>query len=98
MGGNLTLSGLRSGPSVIKADSSSGRAEVVLQNTTLADKGRRRSTRAKARGRALATPFGPRASVAGSTTTGKQFIDRGSDDAFDAGIEAAMSVIGKGFG
>ena len=98
MGGNLTLSGLRAGPSVIKADSSSGRAEVTLQNTTLADKGRRRASPARARGRALATPFGPRMSVKGSTTRGKEFIEHGSDDAFDAGIDAAMSVIGRGFG
>ena len=93
MGGDLKLSGLHAGPTVIKAESSGGEAELQIRNITLTDKGRRRATRAKARGRALATPFGPRASVAGSTTQGKDVLDRGSESTFAAGIKAAMSQL-----
>ena len=93
IGGDLAMSGLKGGPARIEAKP--GRNRVVVEMSggayTLADKGRRRAVPAKARpGSALATPFGPRLSVRGSTTAGAHITDRAGPKALD---EAAERIV-----
>ena len=52
---------------------------------TLADKGRRRAVPAKAEGRPLRTPWGPRMSVRGSTTAGHNITATAGPKALDEG-------------
>jgi hypothetical protein len=88
----------RAGKLIIGPESSSGRAAVAVGGAyRLADQGRRRVVRAYARpGSALATPWGPRASVAGSTTKGFAITDEAHASAFKAGRQAGVDSIGWG--
>lgn len=95
LGGDLTMSGLRGGRARIEATTRPHQAVVTASGAafTLADKGRRRAVRAKAKPRsAIATPWGPRASVNGSTTAGKDILGTAAARAFDAGATAAADA------
>ena len=98
IGGDLRMSNFRGAAVEFRTETRSGEVTVEIAGGTygLADKGRRQARRAWARrGSALATPWGPRASVRGSTTTGFNITDKHSDDAFDAGIRAVVAELDR---
>jgi len=99
LGGDLAMSGMRGGRARIDPKVRPHQAVVSVSGAafTLIDKGRRRAVRAKAAPRSgLATPWGPRASVKGSTTAGQHVLDRVASKAFSAGAEAAAEVAFEG--
>ena len=96
LGGDLTMSGVAVAVT-IEPTSRSGEAAVAVGGAYgLADGGRRRSPR-RIRGRpALRTPWGPRASVRGSTSPGFAITTSYADDAFAAGRVAALDQVAWG--
>jgi hypothetical protein len=98
IGGDLRMSGSDAGAARIEPSTSAGEASVEMSGATyaLADKGRRRSRPARARrGHALATPWGPRVSVRGSTWAGFDITDRTARKAITAGVKALDGAIGR---
>ena len=91
LGGDLSMSGLRGGGRARIETKGTGRNRVVVSMSgaayTLADKGRRRAVPAKAKGRPLSTPWGPRMSVRGSTTRGHDITGTAGPKALDAAAE-----------
>ena len=86
IGGDLAMSGLRGGRARIESKGTGRNVVVVTMSGgayTLADKGRRRAVPAKAKGRPLSTPWGPRMSVRGSTTRGHDITGRTGPKALD---------------
>jgi hypothetical protein len=94
LGGDLTMSGV--GSAVIDPATADGAAVVRTGGVYgLADGGRRAVRRATApRRSALATPWGPRASVAGSTWAGFHITDRARGDVLEAGRQAIRDAAG----
>lgn len=96
LGGDVTMSG--TGRAVtVEPQSTDGVATVRAGGAYgLADAGRHRERRATRRGRrgGLATPWGPRASVAGSTWAGLRIGDRAGRDVYDAGRQAIRDAVG----
>lgn len=103
--GGLNLSGFRGAPIAFEADYTGGTGKVTLPlkggTYALADKGRRRARRViRPKGRkrkgqrrpTLATPWGPRVSVKGSTSPGFGLTDRLGPKALDDAEEAARSA------
>ena len=97
LGGKLTMSGLRGGEADF--DTSATRPDQVSivgvgATFALADQGRQRSVEAHARrGSALATPWGPRASAAGSTWAGFGITQRHGSEALKAAADAIVNGI-----
>jgi hypothetical protein len=101
IGGDLRMSGLDHGGAARIESKRSGRNQVVVTMSgasyTLADKGRRRAVPARARrGSALATPFGPRASVRGSTSRGHDITDRYGPKALDKAADVIVDDLDWG--
>ena len=92
IGGDLRMHNFRGGPPTFKTENAKGLATLEIGGGTyaLADKGRRQAKRAFARGRALDTPWGPKASVKGSTWGGFNITERHSAEALDDGIRAII--------
>ena len=100
IGGDLTMSGLKRGGAA-RIEAKPGRNRVTIELSggayTLADKGRRRAVAATARpGSALATPFGPRMAVRGSTTAGAHITDRAGPKALDEAADAIVDDLDWG--
>lgn len=96
IGPDLRLSHFRGGPVQIEAKGTIGVATTTISGAAyaLADKGRRRARRRiYPRGHALATPFGPRASVKGSTARGHNITERASPQAYEAGKKAILDAV-----
>lgn len=95
MGGDLALSGTKRGAAVITPDERGGAAIVRTGGVYgLADGGRRVVRPALApRRSALTTPWGPRASVSGSTWAGFGITDRARGDVFEAGRRAFREAV-----
>lgn len=97
IGGDLRMSGVRGGGSArIEPGATSGLSISVRSGGVygLADSGRRRAVAAEAApGSALATPFGPRRRVKGSTWGGFHITERHAREAFAEGIGAYMDAL-----
>ena len=90
LGGDLSMSGLRGSSARIESKGTGRNVVVVTMSGgayTLADKGRRRAVPAKARGRPLSTPYGPRMSVRGSTTRGADITGKAGPKALETAAE-----------
>jgi hypothetical protein len=99
IGSDLRLSGFRGGAASFEPKGTSGQAEVTISGAayTLADKGRRRArARILAKSEALRTPWGPRRSVRGSTSRGKNITGRAAPKAMEAGKRAIVDAIRSG--
>lgn len=93
IGGDLRMSNFRGDAPTFKTETKTGAATVEIGGGTyaLADTGRRQAKRAyPRRRRALSTPWGPRASVRGSTWGGFHITERHAPDALDDGIRAIV--------
>jgi hypothetical protein len=108
IGGDLRMSNFPGAAPTFKTTTKGGAATLEIGGGTyaLADRGRRQATparaghrRGKARGggrrRALRTPWGPRASVQGSTWSGFHITDRYADIALDDGKRAIIAALDK---
>lgn len=94
--GGLTMSRFAGGPVRLEPSGAEGRAELGVSGATwtLADAGRRRVTGARARrGSGLRTPWGPRASVKGSTSAGFGIGASAGPDVMRAGVEAVRAKV-----
>jgi hypothetical protein len=92
LGGDLTMSGTGQ-EAIIEPGRADGHQLTVRTGGVyaLADTGRRRAVDAEAApGEALATPFGPRRRVRGSTWPGFGITERHGRDALQEGIRAFM--------
>jgi hypothetical protein len=109
-GGDLRLSGWRGAPMSFDADYTAGSGVVRLPlkggTYALADEGRKRARKKirpkgrKRRGQrrpTLATPYGPRVSVKGSTWSGFHLTDRLAPKVLDEAEEAAVAAGLKAF-
>jgi hypothetical protein len=93
MGGDLTFSG-GAGTVRIEGEAERGRVVVTVSGAyALADKGRRSAVSAKATGRGLRTPFGPRRSVKGSTWGGFGITSRYGRQALRAGVDGVVDEV-----
>lgn len=93
LGSDLRMHNFRGDAPTFKTETKTGAATVEIGGGTyaLADKGRRQAKRAyPRRGRALDTPWGPRASVKGSTWDGFNITERHAPEALDDGIRAIV--------
>lgn len=90
LGSDLRMHNFRGPAPTFKTENAKGEATLEIGGGTyaLADGGRRQAKRAYARGRALSTPWGPRASVKGSTWGGFHITERHAPEALDDGIRA----------
>lgn len=97
LGGDLTFSG-GAGTVRVKGEAERGRITVNVGGAYgLADQGRRRAVQARAgKGRALATPFGPRRSVRGSVWRGFGITRQYGRRAIGAGVDALMDDVDWG--
>lgn len=98
IGADLRMSNFRGGPPTFKTENAKGQATLEIGGGTyaLADTGRRQAKRAYARrGSALDTPWGPRASVRGSTWGGFHITERHAPEALDDGIRAIIYELDK---
>lgn len=96
MGGDLTFSG-GAGTARVTGKAERGRVVVEVGGAyALADKGRRSPVPARARGRGLRTPFGPRKAVKGSTWSGFGITARHGREALRAGVDGVRRAVDWG--
>lgn len=101
LGSDLRMHNFRGDAPTFKTETKTGAATVEIGGGTyaLADGGRRQAKRAyPRRGRALSTPWGPRASAKGSTWGGFHITERHAPEALDDGIRAIIFALDQAVG
>ena len=99
IGADLALSRMPGSRARFTPTSRKGVAEVTPSGSawTIANKGRRTVRGATGTSeRPLRTPFGPRMSVKGSTSKGKNILGSARADVFDAGKDATVKAVRRG--
>lgn len=99
IGSDLSLSRLPGSRARFTPSARTGVAEVTPTGAawTIANRGRRTVHAATGtNGRPLRTPYGPRMSVRGSTSPGKNILGAARASVFDAGKDATIEAVRRG--